>query len=236
VKQQPKTLLLWVVLILMFVLIWQFVAPDGARPETTPFSQFMSLVRAKPDEKHVESVEIKDREYTYTVYDPTDKTKRQFKTLGPAGDAVAKDLIEHNVTVRYQFFFFMRQLQAGGGKAMSFGKAKAAALRLAEQGHLRRRGRDRRGQGRGRRDHRLPEGPEEVPAPRRSHPEGRAHDRPAGNRQNPAGPGHRRRGRASLSSPSPARISWRCSWAWARPGPGHVRAGQSQRALHRLHR
>ncbi|MCU0659687.1 MAG: ATP-dependent zinc metalloprotease FtsH [Polyangiaceae bacterium] len=151
-KQQPKTLLLWVVLILMFVLIWQFVAPDGTRAETTPFSQFMSLVRAKPDEKRVESVEIKDREYTYVVYDPTDKTKRTFKTLGPTGDAATKDLIEHGVTVRYQkedgnslwmtalvtilpmvflllmFYFFMRQIQAGGGKAMNFGRSKAKLL------------------------------------------------------------------------------------------------------------
>lgn len=151
-KQQPKTLLVWVVLILVFVLIWQFVAPDGTRAETTPFSQFMSLVRAKQDEKHVESVEVKDREYTYVVYDPVDKTKRTFKTLGPVGDAVTKDLIEHNITVRYQkedgnslwvtalvsllpmvflllmFYFFMRQLQAGGGKAMNFGRSKAKLL------------------------------------------------------------------------------------------------------------
>jgi ATP-dependent metalloprotease FtsH len=63
------------------------------------------------------------------------------------------------------FFFFMRQLQASGGKAMSFGKSKARLLNeSAEQGHLRGRGGHRRGQGRLRRDHRVPEGPEEVPA------------------------------------------------------------------------
>jgi len=152
VKQQPKTLLLWVVLILMFVLIWQFVGPDGVRPDVTPFSQFMSLVRSKAEEKHVESVEIKDREYTYVVYDPADKSKRTFKTLGPTGDVAAKELFDHNVTVRYQkeesnsllmtamvtilpmiflllmFYFFMRQLQAGGGKAMNFGRSKAKLL------------------------------------------------------------------------------------------------------------
>ncbi|RYE80371.1 MAG: ATP-dependent zinc metalloprotease FtsH [Myxococcales bacterium] len=138
----------------MFVAIWQFLGPDAARPEVTPFSQFMSLVRAKPEEKHVESVDIKDREYTYQVVDPTDKTKAKltFKTLGPTGDAVTKDLIEHGVIVRYQkeesnsllmtflvtvlpmvflllmFYFFMRQLQAGGGKAMNFGRSKAKLL------------------------------------------------------------------------------------------------------------
>ena len=136
----------------MFVLIWQFVGPDGVRPDVTPFSQFMSLVRSKAEEKHVESVEIKDREYTYVVYDPADKSKRTFKTLGPTGDVAAKELFDHNVTVRYQkeesnsllmtamvtilpmiflllmFYFFMWQLWVGGGKAMNFGRFKVKLL------------------------------------------------------------------------------------------------------------
>jgi cell division protease FtsH len=152
VKQSQKTLLLWVLLILTFVFIWQFVGPESARTETMPFSQFMALVRAKPDEKHVENVEIKDREYTFVVFDPATKMKPTYKTLGPSGDSVAKELIDHGVTVRYQkeegnsiwmtalvtilpmvflllmFYFFMRQLQAGGGKAMSFGKSRAKLL------------------------------------------------------------------------------------------------------------
>jgi hypothetical protein len=40
--------------------------------------------------------------------------------------------------------------------------AREAAERVAEQGHLRRRRGHRRGEGRARRDHRLPQGPEEV--------------------------------------------------------------------------
>jgi cell division protease FtsH len=154
VKQQ-KTLLLWVLLILIFVGIWQFVGPDSARTEPIPFSQFMSFVRAKPEEKHVESVEIKDREYTFVLIDPSNpavKTKQVSKTIGPTGDTVAKELLEHGVTVKYQkeetnsfwmtalvtilpmffvvlmFYFFMRQLQSGGGKAMNFGRSKAKLL------------------------------------------------------------------------------------------------------------
>ncbi|MCU0685487.1 MAG: ATP-dependent zinc metalloprotease FtsH [Polyangiaceae bacterium] len=151
-KQSQKTLLLWVLLILMFVAIWQFVSPENSRTEPVPFSQFMSWVKSKPEEKHVEWVEIKDREYTFHVVDPAAKTKQTYKTLGPTGDSVTKDLIDHNVTVRYlkeesnsiwmtalvtllpmvflvlMFYFFMRQLQAGGGKAMSFGKSRARLL------------------------------------------------------------------------------------------------------------
>ena len=153
-KQSQKTLLLWVLLILMFVAIWQFVAPDTNRTDQVAFSQFMSWVRAKPDEKHVESVEVKDREFTFVVVDPNPaaRSKGTFKTIGPTGDNVTKELLDHGVTVRYQkeegnsiwmtalvtilpmvflllmFYFFMRQLQAGGGKAMSFGKSRARLL------------------------------------------------------------------------------------------------------------
>ena len=156
-KQSQKTLLLWVLLILMFVAIWQFVGPESARAEPKPFSDFMALVKAKHEDAHVESVEIKDREYTYYVADPAKKEKGQpFKTIGPTGDttaAITKELVDHGVKVKFQkedntagwvtgivtvllpvvfmilmFYFFMRQLQAGGGKAMSFGKSRARLL------------------------------------------------------------------------------------------------------------
>jgi cell division protease FtsH len=156
VKQSQKTLLLWLLFILAFVAIWQYVGPEGTRSEPVAFSQFTTLVRAKPEEKHVESVEVKDREITFVVVDPVAKTKQTFKTLGPTGDTVTKELIDRNITVRYQkeegnsllmtaavtilpmvfllvmFYFFMRQLQAGGGKAMSFGKSKARMLNEAQ--------------------------------------------------------------------------------------------------------
>jgi cell division protease FtsH len=70
------------------------------------------------------------------------------------------------------FVFFMRQIQSGGGKAMSFGKSRARLVNDGNQDHLRRRGGHRGGQGRGRGDHRLPQGPEEVSPPRRAHPKG----------------------------------------------------------------
>ena len=38
------------------------------------------------------------------------------------------------------------------------------------------------------------------------------------------------------SSPSPARSSWRCSWAWARPRSGTCSARPRRRPLHRVHR
>lgn len=152
-KQSHKTLLLWILLILMFLAIWQFVSPDTPRATQVPFSEFVALVKAAPEDTHVESVTIKDREYTFTVYDPASKQRSKKVTLGPAPtDDVLKLLEERKVKLAFEkdegspfwssalitvlpmifllvmFYLFMRQLQAGGGKAMSFGKSKARML------------------------------------------------------------------------------------------------------------
>jgi len=107
---------------------------------------------APRDAKHIEEVDIKDREYTFQIKDPNAKgTPPRGRTVGPAEDN-AQDLLAHGVKVTYQkdegspfltpvltivlpmvfvivmFYLFMRQLQAGGGKAMSFGKSRARLL------------------------------------------------------------------------------------------------------------
>ena len=104
---------------------------------------------------HVESVEIKSHEHTaeYRYFHKGDKGTREKKiSVGIIGEQIQKELMDHEVKVRYSaddqnglwgsilvtwipmifllvvFFFFMRQLQASGGKAMSFGKARARLL------------------------------------------------------------------------------------------------------------
>jgi cell division protease FtsH len=158
VKQSHKTLLLWVLLIMMFLAVWQFLSPDKSPTAQVPFSDFLSLVRAnKEKDPHVESVTVKDREYTFSVKDPKSGTKSAKIALGPAdSDEVTKILDANGVTVTYDkedsspfwsgaivtilpmvfllvmFYLFMRQLQAGGGKAMSFGKSRAKLLNEAQ--------------------------------------------------------------------------------------------------------
>jgi cell division protease FtsH len=152
VKQPHKTLLLWVVLIVAFLAIWQVLNPDTARTPDKPYSEFISLAKAPRDQPHIEEVEIKDREYTFQIKDPNSKgAPQRARTVGPAEDN-AQDLLTHGVKVTYQkdegspfltpvltivlpmvfvivmFYLFMRQLQAGGGKAMSFGKSRARLL------------------------------------------------------------------------------------------------------------
>jgi cell division protease FtsH len=154
VKQPHKTLLLWVVLIVAFLAIWQFLSPNGPPRQPMAFSEFMSLVRAPDTQRHVEAVEIKDREYTFIIKNPQSKSPpERGVAVGPQdSDAVYSDLLKENVKVSYtedeanpilttaltillpmlfllvMFYLFMRQLQAGGGKAMSFGKSRARLL------------------------------------------------------------------------------------------------------------
>jgi len=154
VKQSHKTLLLWVLLILMFLAIWQFLQSDGTKATPVAFSDFLAQAHAKSDEPHVEKVTINNHEYRFDLYDPNAKTRKLNNvTIGPeANDALTKDLVDHGVKVQFEkeepspfwssalmtvlpmifllvmFYLFMRQLQAGGGKAMSFGKSRARLL------------------------------------------------------------------------------------------------------------
>jgi cell division protease FtsH len=156
-KQPHKTLLLWVVLIVAFLAIWQFLSPDGQKRQEMPFSDFMALVKAPKEQKHVEEVEIRDREYRFKVATPGSKGHLEPGfTVGPEDDEIAETLLKHGVKFTYRkdegspfltttltivlpmlfllvmFYLFMRQLQSGGGKAMSFGKSRARLLNEAQ--------------------------------------------------------------------------------------------------------
>jgi len=154
VKQSHKTLILWVMLIVMFVMIYH-VMVEQPPTSSAPFSEFLMDVR----NERVEKVDIRSKdktaEYTY-VYRGQDQQRTQRVTVGILGEEVNKELVDHNVKVNYVaddqsglwgnilvnwipmilllvvFFFFMRQLQASGGKAMSFGKSRARLLNEAQ--------------------------------------------------------------------------------------------------------
>src|SRR5262249_17915096 len=103
VKQSHKTLLLWVLLILMFLVIWQYLQSDSTRAAPVAFSDFVAQVHARPEDPHVDKVNIKDREYTFEVLDPNTKLRKKSLTIGPeADDALTKDLVEHNVKVTFE--------------------------------------------------------------------------------------------------------------------------------------
>jgi cell division protease FtsH len=156
VKQSHKTLLLWVLLIVMFLAIWQVLQPSD-RKQQVSFSQFVSLVHSGS----VTDVRVKEHDYTFTQVQDGKSTQKE--TIGPIADQALLDDLEKKdpgagrtpndklqiyfekedatpfwsstlvtllpmLLIGVMFFLFMRQLQAGGGKAMSFGKAKARML------------------------------------------------------------------------------------------------------------
>jgi cell division protease FtsH len=153
VKQSHKTLLLWVLLILMCVALYNVIS-DSEPPRAVPFSDFVNDVRSG----HVAKVEVEARDsngtYTYLHSHGTGAARELEKKVayGIVGDDINQLLLDHNVSVTYKpdeqnglltsvlvtwlpmivllviFFFFMRQLQSGGGKAMSFGKSRARLL------------------------------------------------------------------------------------------------------------
>jgi cell division protease FtsH len=158
VKQSHKTLLLWVLLILMFLAIWQVLNPNE-RKQPVAFSELVAEVHAG----HVEEVKIKDREYSFRVRTgDAAKTTVQKEAVGPSADQQLLETLKPDnkeapapkiffekddsspfwsstlitllpmLFIGIMFFLFMRQLQAGGGKAMSFGKAKARMLSDAQ--------------------------------------------------------------------------------------------------------
>jgi len=155
VKQSHKTLLLWVLLILVFLGIWTVLNPDRPSAKKVNYTDFLAMVEAnKEKDQFVESVTVKDGEYHFVTKDPASGATARKMTEGPV--KVDHELVEklrsHGVSVTFEredgspmwsgaivtvvpmllllgmFYLFMRQLQSGGGKAMSFGKSRARML------------------------------------------------------------------------------------------------------------
>ncbi len=136
-----KSLLFWMVLVVVGVLIWNFSTNFQQRDSEISFSAFMEKVNAG----QVASVTITGNEVT-GVYKAANET---FRTYAPAQyDGLANKLIDKGIDVNAKkatdspwslifyswapillmigfWIFLMRQMQSGGNKALSFGKSKA---------------------------------------------------------------------------------------------------------------
>ncbi|MFY1830310.1 ATP-dependent zinc metalloprotease FtsH [Myxococcus fulvus] len=140
-----KTIGLWVILIVLFVAFYNFFSQGNDQVQEPSFTQLLSKV----EEKKVKEVAVKGNTYSGKFVD----TSERFRTTGPAPDAAMLNQLRNNgVDVKYEreeqnslwltilgqwmpvvflflfFIFFMRQLQGGSGKAMTFGKSKAKLL------------------------------------------------------------------------------------------------------------
>jgi cell division protease FtsH len=142
-NQLSRNLALWLVLGLMVVLLFNMFQAQQVRDQELSYSEFITEV----DKGHVESVTMQGD----TLRGKLEGSK-DFRTYVPPDHDAAKYIIEKQIpfSVRpeaqdpwyiemmVQWFpmlllvgvwiFFMRQMQVGGGKAMSFGKSKAKLL------------------------------------------------------------------------------------------------------------
>jgi cell division protease FtsH len=137
--------LLWILLIAMFISFYHIFTATPQEGKEIPFSQFWQEV----EQDNVRNVTIKGNQIRGEFVEGAD---RKFVTRALLTDELIMDLKKHKVAVQVEkeddnpfwqsallswlpmiflfviFIFFMRQLQAGGGKAMSFGKSKARLL------------------------------------------------------------------------------------------------------------
>jgi cell division protease FtsH len=142
-----KNLLLWVVVAIVLMMVFQSFSPNTAGPQEVQYSQFMEEVR----NNRIRSVDIAEDERTIS-FERTDGARGT--VIAPRRDErMIDDLINHDVAIQQAppstgpslayilinflpvlliigfFFFMMRQMQQGGGKgAMSFGKSRAKML------------------------------------------------------------------------------------------------------------
>jgi cell division protease FtsH len=137
-----KTVLLWLSLLAVIFLAWHF-AQIQKKETPLKFSEFMTQAEAG----QVQDVTITGNEIKGHL-----ANQEAFRTYAPLGyDKLVDTLLAKKITVNYQpdqtptwanmliswapfilligfWIFFMRQMQSGGNKALSFGKSKAKLL------------------------------------------------------------------------------------------------------------
>ena len=153
-KNFGKTAALWISVFLIFAILLKTVDQNKKDKKELKFSQFISLVK----EGKVTEVTFKSEGViTGSLKEPVDG-RVAFETVGDTENAKVFEILQNNnITPNYEraektpfwqqilvswfpmlllffvFFIFMRQLQAGGGKAMSFGKSKARMMTEANK-------------------------------------------------------------------------------------------------------
>ena len=146
-----KTVLFWISIVFLGVMLWKLVSANGAqaREEEPSYSEFM----AKVDQGDVKEVTVYLSPNSYELQGEYNKDHRKFHTtiFKEAAPDLAKTLRDKAVQIKVKevhsgdwvlillnalpllllagfVFFLMRQMQAGGNKALSFGKSRARLL------------------------------------------------------------------------------------------------------------
>ena len=142
-----KNLLLWMVILVLIILAWNVFKTGTTAVEEVTFSQFLDQV----NQGHVQKVQIRGEEIRGQYAPAAGKREPLFKTYAANYPDLIKDLRAKNVEIDIApqkdssfvsalvmygplillvaiWFVIMRQMQAGGNKALSFGKSRAKLL------------------------------------------------------------------------------------------------------------
>jgi cell division protease FtsH len=138
-----KNLALWCVITLMMIMLYKMFNAQNVTDTTPAYSEFLAMV----ERGQVEEVLIQGQELVVT-----DVNRRKFKIYAPhQDDDLVRILRNKGVMIKAKpptespwyniliswfpmliligvWVFFMRQMQAGGGKALSFGKSRARLM------------------------------------------------------------------------------------------------------------
>jgi len=149
-QQFYKNMALWVVILVVILLFVTMLKQEQTAPPEIAFSEFLINI----DASNIEQVTIEDEGLIHGQM----LDGGEFTTFAPViSDDLIAALHEHRVTIHAKpkdessfwrqilimwfplllfiglWLFFIRQMQAGGGKAMSFGKSKARLLTENDQ-------------------------------------------------------------------------------------------------------
>ena len=143
-----RNLGLWLLLLLFGLIFWSIVTKQQPRDTEISFTRFMQAV----DADKVANVTIQGKHIRGQYKDEQGRPGESFKTFAPEDATLVSKLREKGVDIEAKpednepwyvvalvnwapmlllvgvWIFFMRQMQVGGGKAMSFGKSRAKLL------------------------------------------------------------------------------------------------------------
>ena len=142
-----KNLLLWMVILVLIILAWNVFKTGATAIEEISFSRFLTQV----SQGHIQKVTIRGEEIRGTYAPASGKRDAVFKTYAPNYPKLVEDLQAKGVEIEATpikesslvsalvmygplillvaiWFVIMRQMQAGGNKALSFGKSRAKLL------------------------------------------------------------------------------------------------------------
>lgn len=138
-----KNLSLWIVIVLMVVMLVNIFSQQQISETPIGYSEFLKMV----EEDRISNVVIQGQELYVT-----DTNNSRFKVFAPMDNDLISTLRQRNIAIDAKppaetpwfmsiliswfpmiiligvWIFFMRQMQGGGGKALSFGKSRARLL------------------------------------------------------------------------------------------------------------